>query len=428
MPDLTDTVLPLIKKNTLPGLETAGDFIYPAYQGYSILNIPDSICHLLGLPGLQDRPLAPEVLNPLGTGVRRVILILVDALAFHRLQRWMGDGTAPVWATLYEDGLLTPLTSVVPSTTSTCLPTIWSGLSPAEHGMVGYELWLKEFGVVANMIKHTPFTIDGRPGTLEQAGFSPETALGPPTLGTHLESHGVKTFACQPYSIAYSGLSRMFMQGVTIRPYGTLPDLWTSLRDLLEQTSKEERTFIWGYWGDLDYAGHNYGPDHERSAAEFANFSITFERDFLNPLRQAARQDTLLLLTADHGQIHTPKDPFYDIKSHPSLARRLHMLPTGENRIMYYFIRPGQTEAVREYLDRSFLKQFVQLDPGYAVAEGLFGPGAPHPHLMDRLGDLITIARGDRYLWWAKKPNPIFGRHGGLSVDEMLVPLLATRI
>ena len=189
-----------------------------------------------------------------------------------------------------------------------------------------------------------------------------------------------------------------------------------------------DRSFTWVYWGDLDYTGHNYGPDHERSAAEFANFSTTFELHFLNALSPAHRKDTLLLLTADHGMIHTPKDPFYDMKSHPGLSRRLHMLPTGENRVIYYFIRPGQMEAVREYLDRALLKRFFQLDPGYAVAAGLFGPGEPHPRLFDRLGDLITIARGDSYLWWAEKANPIFGRHGGLSPDEMLVPFLAAHL
>ncbi len=417
MPDLTHTVLPLIKENRLSGLEGPDNLVYPAYQGFSILNLPDSICHVLDLPGLQGRPLAPEILNPIGAGFRRVVLILVDALAFHRLQRWMADGTASVWQNLYADGILTPLTSVVPSTTSTCLPTIWSGLSPAEHGMVGYELWLKEFGVVANMIKHTPFTVDGQSGSLEEAGFSPETALGSTTLGAHLEAQGVKTYACQPYPIAHSGLSRMLLKGVTVRPYSTLADLWISLRGLLEQSAAEKRTFIWAYWGDLDYTGHNYGPDHERSAAEFATFSSTFESHFLNALSPAARKDTLILLTADHGQIHTPKDPFYDLKSHPSLARRLHMLPTGENRIMYYFIRPGQTEAVREYLERSFFKPIFTAGPWLCCRERpvwprgaapqVDGPAGGSDHHCPRRKLSLVGEKSQSHLWppWRALPR-----------------------
>jgi hypothetical protein len=48
--------------------------------------------------------------------------------------------------------------------------------------------------------------------------------------------------------------------------------------------------------------------------------------------------------------------------------------------------------------------------------------------LFDRLGDVIALARGDSYLWWANKDNPLIGRHGGLSPEEMLVPLLAVRL
>ncbi|NJN43937.1 MAG: alkaline phosphatase family protein, partial [Anaerolineae bacterium] len=136
------------------------------------------------------------------------------------------------------------------------------------------------------------------------------------------------------------------------------------------------------------------------------------------------KEETLVVLMADHGQIHTRKDDHYDIKTHPNFARRLPMMPTGENRLVYLFIRPGQTEAVREYIDRTFLKQFALVDPGYAVEAGLFGPGEPHPRLRDRLGDLIAIPAGC-VSWWTPKENPIFGRHGGIGEEEMLVPFLA---
>jgi len=62
------------------------------------------------------------------------------------------------------------------------------------------------------------------------------------------------------------------------------------------------------------------------------------------------------------------------------------------------------------------------------VAKGLFGPGKPHPFLSDRLGDLVVAARNGAYMWWAEKENPLIGRHGGLSVDEMIVPLLSVEL
>jgi len=125
-------------------LDLPDEFIAPRYADQSILNIPDSICHWMDIPGIGEGALTPEILSPLGNGIRRVILILMDGLALRRLQRWIEDGTAPIWRTLLEDGLLAPLTSISPSTTSAALTTLWSGRSPASHGILGYEVWLRK--------------------------------------------------------------------------------------------------------------------------------------------------------------------------------------------------------------------------------------------------------------------------------------------
>jgi len=135
--------LPDIKAQRIGGLDLGQNFIYPNYDGSSILNIPASICHLLGVPGLGGSGLAPEILAPLGDGIRHLIVILMDGLALHRLQRWMEDGATPIWKKLAGEGVLAPLTSVSPSTTSSAITSLWTGRSPKEHGIVGYELWLK---------------------------------------------------------------------------------------------------------------------------------------------------------------------------------------------------------------------------------------------------------------------------------------------
>ncbi len=428
MTDLTADILPLLQAHRLPGFDLGDEFQYPHYAGGSILNLPATLCRLFDAPETGAPALLPEIAGPLtndlGAGIRRVVLVLMDAMAFHRFQRWRESGAVPLWNTLLKGGLLTPLTSIVPSTTSAALPTLWSGISPAQHAMVGYELWLKEYGVVANMIQQSPFNV---PGKLEKAGFKPEEALPGPTLGQHLARHGVQTYAFQHYTIANSGLSRVFLRDVKVRSFGSAVELAVNLRHLIE-SKPAERQLIGVYWGHVDRLSHVYGPDDERPQAEFAHFSAAFSALFAGKLSPQTRKDTLLLLVADHGQITTPKNDFYDLKSHPSLARRLPILPTGENRLINFYIRPGQTEAVREYLERTFMGQFTLVDPLYALRSGLFGPGEPHPALRDRLGDVLAIPRGNTYLWWAAKENPIIGRHGGLSPEEMLVPFLAARL
>jgi len=433
MPDLTTQLLPRLESNRLPGLDLGDGFVFPDYQGGSILNLPDSLCQLFGIPELTHKPLQPEILSQLldGGTVRRIVLVLMDALSLHRLQRWMQNGgmgdTAPIWQQIANNGLLAPLTSIVPSTTSAAITSLWTGRSAAEHGVAGYELWLKEYGVVANMISQSPMAFRNDTGSLTQAGFDPEKYLPFTTLGTHFNTHGVKTYALQHHSIVHSGLSKMFFRDVNVQAFNTPSDLWVNARHLLE-THADERLYAWVYWGEVDHLSHFYGPDDERTVAEFASFSTAFERLFLDRLGPELRRDTMVILTADHGQISTQKQSKYDLNHHPKFTNHMHLRPTGENRMAYLYLRPGRYEEMASYLDSAWPNQFTLIDPSAAVAAGLFGPGQPHPRLLDRLGDVVAAARGSAYWWWADKENRLHGRHGGFSPDEMLVPLLAGRL
>jgi hypothetical protein len=431
MPDISHEMLPAIQSHRLPGLDLGAEWIYPNYQGRSILNLPASICRIFGLPGigapaLDDRYLA-AIQGDDQLEIRKVVVILMDALALQRLQQWIVNGLAPVWGELAEAGVLAPLTSIVPSTTSAALTSIWTGQSPSVHGITGYEMWVKEYGMVVNTILHNPASYRDGLGSLTSAGFSPGDFLPLPTLGAHLANYGVQSYAHQHYSIIDSGLSQMFFKDVQVCGVVNATDLWINLRELFEEHA-QERLYSWVYWGEVDTFSHRYGPDDERPAAEFASFSAAMQRLFLDRLSPRARQGTLLILTGDHGQITTPIDPYYDLSNHPNLTRRLHIIPSGENRLAYLHIRPGQTEAVREYLDRTWPNQFLVLESVYAAESGLFGPGEQHPDLLNRIGDYIVLSRGRAYLWWANKRNRMLGRHGGLHPSEMLVPFLATRL
>jgi len=427
MPDQYSETLSRIRSNQLAGLKLGDGHIHPHYGGYSILNIPSSVCGWLGAPQMGAVPLDKQITKSLADEYQNVVLILMDALSLRRFNQWLEAGLIPVWDELINQGVFTPLTSIVPSTTAAALSSLWTGSSAAQHGIVGYEMWLKEYGMVINSILHSPISFKGMAGSLDRTGFDPETFINLTRLGSHLSKHGIQVHAFQHLSISGSGLSRMILKDVSQQSFRTLSDLWANVRRVLEGAANQ-RKYIWVYWGEVDYMSHNYGPDDERTISEFSNFSALFEDLFLNQLDPSAKQNTLLVLLADHGQIKSQPDVHYDLNNHPNLVRRLHIMPTGENRLASLFPRPGQTEAVREYVERTWPGQFMFVDPSFAVECGLFGPGELHPQLFDRLGDLILISKGESYLWWSPKTDHLLGRHGGLSADEMLVPFLAVEL
>ena len=108
MADLTDQILPRIKADRLPGLDLGADFVYPDYAGGSILNIPSSLCRIFAAPELEAAALHPEIHSALQGGVRRVVFILMDAMALHRLRQWIAEGLTPVWKRLEQQGIWLP--------------------------------------------------------------------------------------------------------------------------------------------------------------------------------------------------------------------------------------------------------------------------------------------------------------------------------
>lgn len=426
MPDQIEDALAKIKAHSLPGLPLENGAIHPMYDGLSLLNLPASLCQWFGAEALPHPGLQIPALDALADGAEQVIVVLTDAVALHRFQRWL-DGRAAHLKPLVEDGLLTALTSIVPSTTSAALTTLWTGRSPAEHGVLGYEIFLREFGLVANMITHAPAAFEGSAGLLYRAGLDPQRFLPVPTLGPNLKAAGVEAHAFLHYTISHSGLSRMHYNDVQIHTWGGVPDLWVGVRQLVERPPASPR-LIWVYFGGVDGTSHRYGPDAPQPEAEFAGFTRSMLEDFLHPLGSAARAKTLLILLADHGQIHTHKDPIFELRHHPGLVESLHILPTGENRMAYFYAKPGQLEAAQAYLEHAWPETFIVLPSREALARGLFGPGEPSATTLDRLGDCVVIGRERAYLWWAEKENPLLGRHGGTSAEEMLVPLLAVRL
>ena len=202
-----------IRDHRLPDLDLGPKAIHPAYHGLSILNVPASIGIWLGAPGLPHPAIEYDEFDELASGARRVLVFLTDAVGLNLFERWL-DGSAKALQPLVDSGVLGALTSVVPSTTSAALTTLWTGRSPAEHGILGYELFLREYGLVANMITHSPASFQGEVESLAHAGFDPTTFLPVATIGPHLVDAGVNVHAFLHENIAGSGLSKMHYPSV----------------------------------------------------------------------------------------------------------------------------------------------------------------------------------------------------------------------
>jgi hypothetical protein len=433
--DLSTQIEKTIRTHRLPGLEALPDhFVLPNYEGYSIANLPATIAKLFGveLPGAAPPLLGRHEWSDLTEGVRRVILIILDAAGYSHFQRHLSEGNS-LFRRFAEAGRVIPLTSVFPSTTVVALTTLWTGHTPIEHGFIGTKMLLREQGVLANMLHLSP-AMHGRSEELLDWGLDPETFVTTPSLADRLSAAGVETVAHTRASFLKSGLTKIFLRGMgDVKGYIGLSDLWINLRNTLTQhTSADKPLFVSAYWDNIDATGHVYGPGNEYIPTTMKHLAHSLEEIFWNSLSAKAREDTLLLITADHGVISTPSEQVVHLPDHPEIQQALLLPPGGESRASYLYAAPGKLGALRDYVAENLADRFTLLETEQALESGLFGPEEPTPAIRARLGNLLLIAQGNSRITFRarneKKKSTLRGHHGSMTPEEMLVPLLMVRL
>jgi hypothetical protein len=427
MPDFANVTLPVLTEKSRKKLGESTQFVMPSYDGFGLSNLTPSVSRWLGGPKLISQTFSPSIMEMFSGRYKRVVLLLVDALGYNQLVRLIENSKAPFWLSMLKKGSLFPITSVSPSTTATALTSIWTGVDPLRHGIIGYEMWVKELSMVINTILHMPSSYAGDIGSLVKAGFDPTSFLNNQPFGAYLDAFGIESHSYLPYSITGSGLSQMHSAKTNLHGYVSESDLWANLRDNLNSRPATPK-FVYAYWPLVDTLMHRYGPDDDRVTCQFDLMSQALQTQLFDRLENWAKKDTLFVLTADHGSVFTPPYENNVLSGHPDLLVNLVMLPTCENRLPFLYIKPDKVAEVREYFDHTWPGMFSLITRQQALNLQLFGIGEANPKLDGRIADLIAISHEDAYLWWANKPNLMLGRHGGLSADEMLVPLFGIEL
>ncbi len=393
------------------------EFIRPSYNGRSIANIPASIAAMLDIPFDGLPPLDAELLRPMGEDIERVVLLTVDGFGWNLLQRYK-----ELFADILDKTAVTQkITSIYPSTTVAALSSIWTGLPPAQHGMVGLRLFLPEYASSSLMLKFSPI-FGSYPDALVDAGLDVENFLHGQGFGEQLTAAGVNSYAFKGRAIIDSALSIMHDRGVTEGiGFSSVPELFVLLRELLEE-KQGEKLFISAYWPMVDSLAHRYGWKHPAVAAEAGAYFAAFMREFWEKLSDGAREKTAVCITSDHGHIITPPEKMLFFEDHPALQEMVFMKAAGEPRTLYLYAKHGRSHDMVTYINENLSHAAFAMLSQDALDAGLFGQPPYAPAAADRLGDVIVamrdgyvlINRGDK-----EKELRFYGRHGGMTAAEM---------
>ncbi len=367
------------------------DLVKPDYEN-SIVNLSSWILENFSFPH-EYKALEIE------TGFTNVGLIVVDAFASY------------AWELIKKDCDLKRLvffknvTSVFPTTTTAALTSLFTARLPSEHGMLGYILFLKEFGFLTNMIELSPFGY--RRDLLKDRM---EFKLPVKTIFEKLKETDVNSYIILPGRYAKSGFSTMLNLGAEVVGYVEFGDFLEKFYDLM--VGIEEPHLVVGYLPYADSVGHK---ENERSYLLQLKLLLgaidkLLTRNFL--------KDSIVILTADHGMIRAPKDKciWWDV-NHP-VMKFLDMPPGGERRMMHLYTR--NPENLLNYLEENYGDKGIFLKKEEAYE--LFGGE------NERIGDVVLIAVEDFSFAFKYRfdEEHLSGLHGGLSYEEMYVPVFKT--
>lgn len=414
-----------------------GRFRRPLYDSYCFSRLPGTIAALLGVTAAGVPTLHADVFDTLPQRYDAVVLLFLDAFGWRFFTQFADE--FPLLKQVRTRGRATRITSQFPSTTAAHVTCIHTGLSVGQSGV--YE-WIYHEPRLGALISPLPFSFAGdkRRETLAAAGVTADDVF-PPGLTYHeqLAAAGIESFAYQPAEYAQSITSRRLLRGCTATfGYKTLPEALINLGTHLLSRPPGVRRYYFLYADTIDSIGHRYGPESPQIGAEADAVCNAIQRSLVERVRGRVG-DTLLLMTADHGQVRTdPTTTVYLNEVVPDLEGFLRVGSdgrpikfAGSPRDLFLHVRPERLEELRDRLQRLLDGRAEVWRTQELIAEGLFGPVAER--FLERVGNLVVLPYAGETVFWREEGRfgmDKLGHHGGLTPQEMdtgvyLLPLMS---
>ena len=422
----------MINQASIQAVNAAGwseRFRRPLYDSYSFARIPATIHGLLtGTAG--DDGLPTDTLGSLSGEYDTVILLFVDAFGWRFVQQYSEE--YPFLRRFAGEGVISKLTSQFPSTTAAHVTTMQTGLPVGQHGV--YE-WYYYEPVLDGLIAPLLFSFAGDKDreTLTRSGI-PATQLFPQhTLYQDLAAVGVQSYVLNDRAYVHSAYSEAVGAGATKVGYRTLPEALVHLGHLRQ--AQQGKAYYYLYFAGLDTTCHQYGPDSPFFAAEVDAFLTIMERQ-LDAAATAGPGRTLVLMTADHGQVAVdPATTIYLDETLPVLRPLLAtnragqpLVPAGSARDFFLHILPDHLGAAQTMLTDHLTGRAEVWPVADLIAQGFFGPAPLSPVFLARVGNLVILPYAGESVWWkgdGRFKQAFYGAHGGLTPEEMETVLLA---
>jgi len=348
--------------------------------------------------------LACSILRYFGAEIQHASLPVMDALLEKNrtnvvVMLFDGMGVDALNKLLPADSFLrlhcrSEISSVFPPTTTAAVTSVESGLTPAEHGWLGWSLYFSEVDKIVNALTNTDRE------TMKKAA----------------DYHVAQKFL--PYTSIFEKINDAGQaRAYSVSPFGTNrivshDELYPEVKRLC---AEEGRKYIYTYWGEPDGVMHNMGCYSEEARQWVLSINSKVE-ELCGSLK-----DTLVIVISDHG--HCSLSHMY-ISEHPAVEAMMIRPITIESRAAGFYIKPECRDAFPAAFREAFGDAFLLLSRQDVIRMQLFGGGPPHPKFEELVGDFLAIAVADYGIVQNRRSRQFLSNHAGLTEQEMMIPFI----
>lgn len=376
-------------------ITTSNKLCMPNYNE-CILNIDASISKYFGLtPKYKTFSELDKLLE--SKKYKHIAIMLLDGMGSYIIRKNLEEDS------FIKTHKVCDLSAVFPPTTACAVPALSSGLEPLVTGWVGWSNYFKELNKFVVMFRNCDYF------TNEQLPINVEKDI-------------------LPYKKFYEDFNAYTFE---LGPYFT-PSNCQSFQEMCErylaEIKKHESSFCYMYWGEPDTAMHIHGA----YSIEAKDILIDFDKT-LKKFEEQLPEDTLVIVTADHG--HIDVKPIY-LANFTDIFELLERVPSNEGRCAFFKVKPLKKKKFVKLFNEYFSDYFTLLSKKEFIEEGYLGNNISYKNvkLDSFIGDFVAIAKKNYYFNFSpitsceSQDEMVFkSHHAGITANEMVIPFIVIK-
>jgi hypothetical protein len=363
-----------------------------ADEDNSILSLISSVAVHYGVK--TDHKTLPVFDQLLAKNYKNVVVMLLDGMGTEIINKHLDENA------FLRRNMKCVISSVFPPTTTAATTSIETGMSPIEHGWLGWSLYFRELEANVNIF----------PNTLSGSGGIPAAAYNIALRYVPL------TYIYDKIIEATKG--RVMAERVSYYSSYRSTSFHEICETVLKLCKEDRERYIYTYWHQPDYDMHEFGTVHEIVGEDIRNFN--------NEIETLCRSlhDTLLIVTADHGLIDTK---WRYICDYPDVAECLSRRPSIEARALSCPIKDGMHKQFEEAFNKAFKDCYILFTKQQVLDKLLFGSGMPNARSLDFIDDYLAVATDSTSIDYCPPADHLIFKaaHAGMTKEEMNVPFIA---